>query len=134
MTKKTIDFEKAKAEYNSIMFDYCWEHCTIGTSFSENTEGWNLRDMVSEAQYHYETCYEEGHGESEGRCPEYLKLDSSCVLSQEKYRYVIHHNEQEKALHEHWLRKTRRLRNFIRKYEKHIQDIQCVDGHCSNFD
>ncbi len=131
---KEFNFEQAKAEYNSIMFDYCWEHCTIGTRFSEDTDGWNLRDMVSEAQYHLDTCYEEGHAENEGRYPEYRKIDSSCILSEEKYRRVIRHNEQEKELHEYWLRKTRRLRTFVRKYKKHIEQLECVSGHCSDFD
>ena len=131
---KTVNLEKAIIEFNSIMFDYCWEHCTIGTSFSENTEGWNLRDMVSEAQYHYDTCYESGNCNEEGRYPDYWELDSSCILSQEKYRRVIRHNESEKEMHEDWLRKTRRLRNFIRKYKNHIGELKCVNGHCSCWD
>ena len=131
---KKLNFEQVKTEYNDIMFAYCWEHCTVDTKYSENTEGWNLRDRVSEVQYHLDTCYEEGNAESEGRHPEYWKIDSSCILSKEKYDYVTRHNEQEKKSHEEWLKKTRRLRSFVRKYEKHIEEIQCIEGHCSCFD
>lgn len=134
MAKKTVDLEKAKAEYNDIMEYIGREESTVGTSFSEDTDGWNLRDMVSEAQYHYECCYEDGNAQSEGRYPDYEQYDSSCILSKEKYRYVTRHNEREKEAHEHWLNRTRRLRNFIRKYKDHIQDLACVQGHCSCYD
>lgn len=113
---KTVDFDKAKIEYNNIMFDYCWEHCTIGTSFSENTEGWNLRDMVSEAQYHYDTCYESGNLNEEGRYINYWEIDSSCLLDKRRYLSFIRHNNYVKEMHEEWLRKTRRLRTFITCY------------------
>lgn len=132
--RTTLNLEKAKIEYNDIMFAYAWEHCTIGTRFSEGTENWNLRDMVSEVQYHYDTCYEDGNIQSEGRFPDYWKYDSTAILSQEKYRYITRHNEAEKELHDEWLEKTRRLRNFIRKYKKHIEDMECSEGHCSIWD
>lgn len=131
---KVIDLKKATAEYNDLMEDYCWEHVTIGTRYSEDTDGWNLRDMVSEVQYHYDTCYEDGNCNSEGRYPDYWEIDNACMLSRELFRYYTRHNEGQKELHEEWLRKTRRLRAFIRKYKNHINDLVCVCGHCSIYD
>lgn len=131
---KTVNVEKATFEFNSIMLDYGWEHCTIGTSFSENTEGWNLRDMVSEIQYHYDTCYESGNANEEGRYPDYWGIDGSCILSKEEYCRALRHNNYEKKMHEDWLRKTMRLRNFVRKYKNDIGELKCVTGHCSCWD
>lgn len=118
---KEQDLKKAIKRYNSIMFDFCWEHCTIGTRFSEDTEGWNLRDMVSECQYHLDTCYEEGNLQSEG----------SDV--QELYDCNYSYNEVQ-SIRKEWLSKTRRLRNFIEAYKPYIGDLKCVVGHCSDFD
>ena len=54
-------FETAVKRYNSIMEHIGYEHLTIGTSYSEETDDWNLRDMVAEMDYVYSTYFENGH-------------------------------------------------------------------------
>ena len=115
-------FEEAKKRYNRLMMDYCIEHATIGTNFSENTEDWNLRDMVSEAQYHLDCCFEEGNANSEASNIEYL-MDTYGV-----------DRDIAKLDHADWLRKVRRFRAFIKAYEGAVKDIKCAQGHCSCYD
>lgn len=127
-------FEEAKKRYNEMMNDFGLEYLTIGERLSENTDNWNVRDMVSECQYQLDVCYEDDNANSEGRFPDYWEYDSTAILSEKRFRYITRHNENEKELHEEWLKKTRRLRSFIRKYKKHIEDIECTEGHCSMWD
>ena len=47
---KNFNLESATKRYNRIMNEICCEHLTIGTSYSENTDGWNIRDMVDEVE------------------------------------------------------------------------------------
>lgn len=131
---KELNIKVATKRYNDLMWDLGYEHNTIGTSLSEDTEDWNLRDMVSECQYVLDCCYEDGHANSEGRYTDYLKLSEEDMMSKEKIRYVMRHNDAEKKMHEHWLSMTRRLRNFIKKYEPYIKDMKCASGHCSCYD
>lgn len=126
--------QNATKKYNQIMFKYCWEHCSIGTNYSENTEGWTLRDMVSEAQYHLDTCYEDGNSQEEGRYMDIWEIDSSAILSLQKYEYVLKHNETERELHKEWLTKTKDLRNFIYTYCNFLDGIHCKEYHCSKYD
>ena len=44
------EIETAIKKYNDLMFALCYEHNTIGTSYSESTSGWNIRDMVAECE------------------------------------------------------------------------------------
>lgn len=128
-------FEEAKKRYNDMMYDFCLEHLTIGDDrLSENTDNWNLRDMVSECQYQLDVCYEDGNANNEGQYPDYWEYTSEDLLNKRKYDYVTRHNENEKELHKEWLSKTMRLRNFIRKYKKAAWEMECTEGHCSNFD
>lgn len=53
-----LNIEKVIQRYNNIMCSIGYEHCTIGTDFSESTEGWNLRDMVAECDYTLSTYFE----------------------------------------------------------------------------
>ncbi len=99
-------FEKAKKEYNSIMFSICCEFATIGTDYSEGTENWTIRDMVQEASYHLECCYEDGNANADGR-----------YISRYMEMYNTDREEAEYA-HNEWLTKTRRLRAFINRYKK----------------
>jgi hypothetical protein len=131
---KELDFEKVKKEYNNIMYSLCLEFNTIGTSFSENTNNWNIRDMVSECQYQYECHYEDGNGNEEGRYPDYWEITEEELLSKRKYDALIRHNDSQKEMHEYWLKRTRMLRNFIRKYSKYIDGVKCYMGHCSKYD
>lgn len=104
---KYLNMEKAVQRYNSIMLSVGYEHSTIGTDFSENTETWNIRDMVSECAYVLGTYYEVGH------CNEELR-----------------HVGEYKT----WLSVTGKLKRFIKTYEKFIGNIVCSQGHCSDYD
>lgn len=115
-------FTEAKKRYNTLMNDLGLEYLTIGTSFSEDTQDWNLRDMVSEAQYQLDVCYEDGNASADGRYI-YEYMDTYCVSL-----------EEAQEIHKAWLSKTMRLRNFINKYKAEALTIECTTGHCSKYD
>lgn len=121
--RKTMTvFEKATKQYNEIMYDIGLEFLTIGTRFSENTDGWTLRDMVSEMQYQLDVCYEDGNANAEARDIEFL-MDAYGM-----------DEETARADHAAWLKKTRRLRAFINKYKTEALKVGHVTSHCSKFD
>lgn len=64
---KNLNMKSATKRYNDIMNGMGYEHNTINTRFSENTDGWNLRDMVAECDYVLSCYYEDGHCNSEMR-------------------------------------------------------------------
>ena len=37
--------------YNKLMNSLCLEHLTIGTAYSEGTEGWGVAEMLKELKY-----------------------------------------------------------------------------------
>ena len=104
-----VNMESAIKRYNNIMYDVCYEHSTIGTRFSENTENWNLRDMVAEADYLLSCYTESGHCRCDDR-----------FLNKEEYQ--------------RWLSDSGRLKRFIKAYEPFVKDMVCAQGHCSRFD
>ncbi len=106
---KHLNMEKAIKRYNDIMMDCGWEHGTIGTSLSENTENWNLRDMVAEADYLLSCYYESGHCRFEDK---FLGEDNRRI----------------------WLSETGKLSRFINTYKKFINNIAATEGHCSQYD
>lgn len=117
-----MNIKKATQEYNKLMNDLGLEFLTIGTNFSENTDGWTLRDMVSECQYQLDVCYENENANSEGRyIEEYMDMYGASL-------------EEAEDVHKGWLSKTRRLRNFIKKYKTEAMELKCAAGHCSKFD
>ena len=101
--------ETALKRYNSIMYDVGCEYNTIGEIYSENTENWNLRDMVAECDYLLMCYYEEGNVRCDDR-----------FLGKEEYKM--------------WIHETGILRRFIKAYEPYIMDLKCYVGHCSNYD
>lgn len=107
---KTLDIKKAIKRYNGIMNDLAYEHNTIGTKLSENTENWNIRDMVAECDYVLSTYYEDGHINGDMRYSD---------------------NLEERKM---WKNETGRLKRFIETFEPFIADIQCTSGHCSEYD
>lgn len=107
---KTLNLETAIKRYNGIMGDIGYEHNQIGTRFSENTENWNLRDMVAECDYALSCYYEDGHVNGEMRYSE--------------------DPEERKT----WKSETGRLERFIKAYEPFIDDLVCFEGHCSKYD
>lgn len=107
---KNLNMKSATKRYNSIMFDLAYEHNTIGTNFSENTENWNLRDMVAECDYTLSTYYEDGHANAEMRTSE---------------------DEYERKM---WRSHVGKLQRFIDAYKPFIKDMVCESGHCSKYD
>lgn len=131
-TPKT--YEQAKKDYNDLMFDLGLEFLSIGTNYSENTDGWNVRDMVSECQYQLDVHYEDGNANNEGQHPDYWGFTVEDLMSERRFKYVQRHNEEQEEMHKDWLYRTRRLRNFIRKYQSLAMKESCTEGHCSKFD
>lgn len=106
---KNYNFEKAVKRYNNIMFDICREHLTIGTRFSEDTDGWNIRDLVAECDYQLSCYYEGGHSNADMRYGD---------------------TEERKA----WRSETGKLERFIKAYEPYIEGITVKCNHCSQYD
>ena len=106
---KHLNMKTATRRYNDIMYDVGYEHSTIGTRFSENTEDWNLRDMVAEADYLLSCYTEPGHLRYEDR-----------LESEECYRM--------------WISEKGKLKRFVDAYEPFVEDMVCAQGHCSRFD
>ena len=107
---KHLNFESAKKRYNDIMFDCCCEHLTIGTSFSEDTEGWNIRDMVAECDYLLDKYF-----------------DPSTAVGDMHYSDDIVERKM-------WLNESNRLKRFINAYKPFVANMKCVSGHCSKID
>lgn len=107
---KKLNMGAAVRRYNMIMETIGYEHNTIGTCFSENTEGWNIRDMVAEADYTLSTYYECGH------CNEEMRHS---------------YEPEERAM---WRSETGKLKRFIAAYLPFIEGVECKVGHCSNYD
>lgn len=114
---KQVNMKSAVTWYNDIMECIAREHNTIGTSFSENTSDWNLRDMVSEMQYTLDMwndpdslAWQDAHDESQpiwnGR-PEWLY---------------------------NWQKEKARMSRFIKAYAPFVSDMECAVGHCSIYD
>ena len=100
--------------YNNIMFDICHEHVSIGTSLSEGTENWNLRDMVSEMQYVLD-----------------LWEDETSMA------WMDAHDETQpshKPWYKNWLNEKARMKRFIDKYKYEAMKMEVTEGHCSRFD
>ena len=109
MKDMTREIKTATKKYNSIMDDLGYEHNTIGTSLSEDTEGWNLRDMVAEMDYTLGTFYESGH------CNEEMRYGSD---EEKKY----------------WRSCVGKMSRFIKHYAPLAKEMRCTSGHCSKFD
>lgn len=91
---KQLDMAKVVKRYNQIMVDCGWEHRTIGTRFSQDTQGWGLPQMVAEAKYLLGCYYEPGHSRYEDR-----NLDA--------------------YMHKAYLSETGKLKRFIATYKKY---------------
>ena len=107
---KKLNLETAIKRYNSIMQSIGYDHLTIGTSLSEDTDGWNIRDMVAECDYVLGTYFEDGH------CNAEIRYSDDA--------------DDRKA----WWSETGKLKRFIEAYKPFIDGIKCVSGHCSRFD
>ena len=107
---KNLNMKTATKRYNVIMESICYEHNTIDTPFSENTDGWNLRDMVAECDYTLSTYYEDGHCNAE--------MKTSVDIEERKM----------------WKSETEKLKRFIETYRPFINELKCVSRHCSKYD
>lgn len=108
--KEKLNFESAVKRYNKIMEHIGYEHNTIGTCFSENTENWNLRDMVAEMDYVYSCYFESGHYNGDMRYSD---------------------DADERRM---WRSETGKIKRFIDRYKPYIEGMKCSEGHCSQFD
>lgn len=105
--------QKGLKAYNKLMFHLAMEYDTIGTVYSERPDdrnNWNLRDMVSEAQYILD-----------------IYLDSNCI-----YYECAHNGDKEE--YNQWKNDVARIRRFIARYKDEALTMQCYEGHCSKFD
>ncbi len=112
---KNLNMETARKRYNGIMYDLGLDHLTVwekGSKAEEGSEakGWNLRDMVAEADYQLGLYYEEGTLAGDMRYSDY--------------------ESERKA----WRSESGKLERFINAYEPFIWDMECVEGHCSQYD
>lgn len=104
-----LNMATATKRYNNIMGVLGYEHNEIGTAFSENTENWNLRDMVAECDYTLSTYYENGHCNNDMR----------------------YSDEYDRKM---WRSHTGMLSRFIKHYAPYVKDMRPFEGHCSNYD
>ncbi len=107
---KKLNMESAIKRYNKLMSSLCREYLTIGTNLSENTDGWNIRDMIAECDYTLSGYYEAGHINAEMRYSD---------------------DPEERKM---WKSETAKLIRFIEAYKPFIEGVQCVSGHCSKYD
>lgn len=112
---KKLNMESAGKRYNNIMYDLGLDHLVVGLPDSDmergsEAKGWNLRDMVAEADYQLGLYYEDGTLQGEMRDSDY--------------------ESERKA----WRSEVGKLKRFIEAYKPFIKDMQCVTGHCSQYD
>ena len=55
MAKRTL-----QQKYNKLMNSLCLEHLTIGTKYSQGTEGWGKEEMIKEVKYQLSLYYQWG--------------------------------------------------------------------------
>ena len=103
-TKKMLNMESAVKRYNKLMNSIGREHLTIGEKLSEDTDGWNLRDMVSEAQFQRDYFY-----------------------SQENRPYDSDELKE-------WISEKKKLERFINTYKEYITDLKTTQNHSSDWD
>lgn len=108
--KDEKQMKTAVKKYNEIMETLGNVYLTIGTSFSVNTENWNLRDMVAECDYVLSTYYEEGHVNYEMRFSD--DMDDRKM----------------------WRSHVGMLSRFIKHWWKYACYMKCTEGHCSKYD
>ena len=107
---KNLNMKSAIKRYNGIMQGMGYEHLTIGTSLSEGTDNWNIRDMVCECDYQLSMYYDEGNINGE-------------------LRYSDDESDR-KA----WASETGKLKRFITAYVPFIENVKCTEGHGSKYD
>ena len=94
--------------YNDIMFECSYEHSTIGTEFSESTDGWNLKDMIDEAEYLLGCYYEPGN----------IRYDEMLT---------------DKAAFKAWKKETKMLRKWIEDFRPYSIGVEPTAKHLNWF-
>ncbi len=107
---KKLNMEKVTNRYNDLMEFIGLDHLTIGQTLSEDTDGWNLRDMVSEVQYQLDCYFEVGH----------------CAAD-------MRYDDDPRVRRQYWI-EVQRLRRFINRFGPMVADMKCTAGHCSKWD
>jgi hypothetical protein len=112
---KNLNMETVRKRYNGIMYDLGLDHLTVwekGSKAEEGSEakGWNLRDMVAEADYQLGLYYEEGTLAGDMRYSDY--------------------ESERKA----WRSESGKLERFIKAYLPFTEGMECTTGHCSQYD
>ena len=98
--------KKIIERYNKLMMELGYEHCTIATYLSENTDNWNLRDMVAEADYWLSTFYDANH-----------------------LNYILKYYNVKM-----WRSFVGKLQRFISRYKDEAMQMKCTTRHCSRYD
>jgi len=103
-----------RTQYNNLMFDIAFYHNTIGTIYSENTDGWNLRDAVSETQYTLE-----------------MFLDPDTIFFQDGH-------DPDQGSHRPWYKEWKnsvgRMKRFINRWRDDALKLHCAVNHSSDYD
>lgn len=110
--------DKGRKKYNEIMFSINREYLTIGTDKSQNTENWNLRDMVSEMKYTLDIYAD----------PQGMYWEEAHDPSQPKRSNGVGQWYYE------WMQTMRKMERFIDNYARHIGYMECHEPHNSNYD
>lgn len=109
--------DKSVKDYNKLMFHLCLEYLTIGTSYTEDPARlnyWNLRDLVSEVQYHLD-----------------VYKDPNCTYYNDAHnKFMPDHKE----IYNQWRRDIGRMERFIKRYKDEALTMECYSGHCSKYD
>lgn len=103
---KHLNLERAIDRYDRIMYDHIGEEA----STIENP-GWNLRDLVAEADYQLGTFYDPGHSND--------TRDEWAFDDTGEWR-------------KEWYSATGKLKRFIAAYEPFIRDMVCTESHGSD--
>lgn len=112
-----LNIKTAIKRYNDIMISIAREHNTIGTRLSEDTENWNLRDMVSEMQYTLD-----------------LWNDETSLAWQDAHdEFQPVYNGRKEWLY-NWQKEKSKMKRFIDAYKPFILGIECAIGHSSIYD
>ena len=107
---KELNMKKVTKRYNDLMYSLALEHLSIGERLSENTENWNLRDMVAECDYQYGLYFEDGNCACDDYNSEYEEVRKTARSDAGK------------------------LKRFVEAYKPYIIGIKCASGHCSQYD
>ena len=119
-------FKNAIKSYNDLMYKLGCEHNTIGTHDSEETEKWNLADMVQEAEYILSCYYEEGHC----RYLDLHSLDDYTLTGEDlldKRKFSQYHNMLRVV--QNAKQEMKDLQMFIRKYKKDSLQYKATSNH-----